>query len=68
MKCRIRQRKVEEQKKELILAKKGLIEVPREEMDAELQVMDLSHNYISSVGIGGMSMLTRLDLSFNQVS
>jgi Leucine-rich repeat (LRR) protein len=68
MKCRIRQRKVEEQKKELILAKKGLVEVPKEEMDEELQVVDLSYNYISDVSIGGMPMLTRLDLSCNQVS
>ena len=50
------------------MAKKGLIEVPSEEMEEELQVVDLSHNYISSVSIGGMPMLTRLDLSFNQVS
>ena len=50
------------------MAKKGLIEVPREEMDEELQVVDLSHNYISGVSIGGMPMLTRLDLSCNQVS
>lgn len=68
MKCRIRQRKVEEQKKELILVKKGLVEVPREEMDEELTDVDLSHNYISSVSIEGMPMLSRLDLSCNQVS
>lgn len=36
MKCRIRQRKVEEQKKELILVKKGLIEVPEEGLDEDL--------------------------------
>lgn len=50
------------------MAKKGLTEVPREEMDEKLQVLDLSHNYISRVSIDDMPMLTRLDLSCNQVS